>query len=965
MAKKISAQDIFEQEDVFKGIRLSAEQTLMALTKLNEQMKLSAVAAKDVLKSSDTSNVAGLQQFNAATAEANVLAKNAVEVKKLEAQLKKDAAKADQELVRLERERLKLQADLNKEAERATKAATNAAKAASNEASAYKQLEKETRNLKNTSKELAAMLVQLEKNGKQNTKEFEDLTQKYRSAAKAAHEADVQLKAIDKSVGDNFRNVGNYSSALDGMGQSTMSARAELRKLMQEMLSGKFAGAELEKMKDRAAQLKDEMKDLGENLGASLGNPLEQVSNNAALFGQRIIDVDLKGAGDAVSQLGSAVKKVDFKTIKEEVGGLGKGLIDLGKAAISNPFFLLAGALTAVVVYWDEIKAAVNGTAREVEKLGNQNANLTTQNKILEGRLAIEQAVHGQSSKTWDLQQKIAENNIKVAKNELDIAKTTGDINKTREAENKLIEMRNALSLITAQKEKERADIIEQARIDADANYKTTEEIEKKIFQYQQERRMLQGEIRLNQKQYNESEAAYVKANAKSEEGSLLRKREINKEQSKYAVLTTEGIKSEIASATTATDLYEQKTLLTAKMRDEQTLSDAILKLEKAKEDVGKKQVKNAETQAQINERNAIAAAKQLSSNQAITDEIDNQTAKAKREYAEANMGAQAKELYALQLKQEEELRLFVGSEEDKVFIVEKYRILEQQINDKYDAEALKSYQDARNKEDEADMAMAEKSKKAREEAWEKEKKQIQERNAAVMAAADFFMAQSQRKQTAVQKELDKARQQYDTLKALAQSGNIQAQQSLAEQERLIAQKEKAQQREAQRQQKIKMAESIFSTYAAKVEAHDQNALMNTIRDATLLRQFISALPTFFKGTENTGMGGGVDAMGGFLSVLHPGERVVPKHLNDSMTGISNEDLAKIVLEHQTKSAISSSQVQIIDNRNLEQKVDALVEAIKGRPETNIELGEIIGGVMHVNKVIRKGNTTTYNRYRV
>lgn len=82
--------------------------------------------------------------------------------------------------------------------------------------SVYKELEAETRKLKNESKELAAQLVKLEKAGKANTDEYKDLEKQYKKVTKEAQEYDKTLKEIDETVGDSFRNVGNYKDAFSG-----------------------------------------------------------------------------------------------------------------------------------------------------------------------------------------------------------------------------------------------------------------------------------------------------------------------------------------------------------------------------------------------------------------------------------------------------------------------------------------------------------------------------------------------------------------------------------------------------------------------------------------------------------------------------------------------------------------------------------------------------------------------------
>jgi hypothetical protein len=42
-------------------------------------------------------------------------------------------------------------------------------------------------------------------------------------------------------------------------------------------------------------------------------------------------------------------------------------------------------------------------------------------------------------------------------------------------------------------------------------------------------------------------------------------------------------------------------------------------------------------------------------------------------------------------------------------------------------------------------------------------------------------------------------------------------------------------------------------------------------------------------------------------------------------------------------------------------KIDQLKETIANKPETNIELGEIVGGVIHVIESTKRNNSTTRN----
>ena len=270
---------------------------------------------------------------------------------------------------------------------------------------------------------------------------------------------------IDFNVSTNAVNILNQTAnAADNTATGFKSAKAELRALNNQLLTMDQTSDAFKKASARAAELKDNISDLGAEISANAGNAFEGLSNNVGLFGSRLMDLDLKGAGQALSGMGAAVGKIDFKTLKDEVGGLVKGLANLGKAVLANPLFLAGAALAATVVYWEDIKNAVNGTAENVAKLTSANEGLEKQNKILEAKLNIEKISNANSSYAIKLQKEIATNNIKAAQNELEIKTRLGDINGIREAENKLIEARNFLTSITAQQEKDRQGAIDYAR---------------------------------------------------------------------------------------------------------------------------------------------------------------------------------------------------------------------------------------------------------------------------------------------------------------------------------------------------------------------------------------------------------------------------------------------------------------------------------------------------------------------
>lgn len=210
MAKQIRANELFEKEDIFEGIRRSAEKTMVTLEKIDKEFKDLGETLKKSLGKASFGGSKELKEFLAMVEKANNLQTQAVKIEK-------EKAIAEQQAERLKREKLKTQTAENREQERQNKQKQRALKLAKDEQNAYKKLVKSTRDLKNESKKLGAELLLLEQSGKKNTAEYRKLESQYRRVTRSAQAGDVALKKLDKTVGDNFRNVGNYKNALSGL----------------------------------------------------------------------------------------------------------------------------------------------------------------------------------------------------------------------------------------------------------------------------------------------------------------------------------------------------------------------------------------------------------------------------------------------------------------------------------------------------------------------------------------------------------------------------------------------------------------------------------------------------------------------------------------------------------------------------------------------------------------------------
>jgi hypothetical protein len=254
----------------------------------------------------------------------------------------------------------------------------------------------------------------------------------------------------------------------------------------------------------------------------------------------------------------------------------------------------------------------------------------------------------------------------------------------------------------------------------------------------------------------------------------------------------------------------------------------------------------------------------------------------------------------------------------------------------------------------------------------EKEQAAAERRIQIASLVTDAFIEQSNKRIAALDEEIAKAEETADFLRAKAAEGNIDAQESLAEQQRIIDEANQAKEQEQRRQERIKMAFAAYEAYERNAsDPNVSNPLAKTITDITLLKQFISSLPTFYEGVEDTGKHGeGVDGKGGFHAILHPNERVIPKAQNDVIGNLSNQELASLADQYHAGKLINSggSAVQIggpWQSAEVIAKLDQLNNTIQNKAEHDIRVEEIIDGTMTIVRQSKEKNSVIFNRYRV
>jgi hypothetical protein len=156
-------------------------------------------------------------------------------------------------------------------------------------------------------------------------------------------------------------------------------------KAVQDQMIGLSAGSdEFIKLSQKAGELRDRMKDVKEAVNSQAGPAISNFGNNLSIARGQLMELDLEGFSESIKRMGVNVASINFGMLKDGLSAAGSALVDIGATIITNPIMLLGGVLAGVVMYWDEITAAIFKT-NQAQKL---NAEITAEmNKAISGEL--------------------------------------------------------------------------------------------------------------------------------------------------------------------------------------------------------------------------------------------------------------------------------------------------------------------------------------------------------------------------------------------------------------------------------------------------------------------------------------------------------------------------------------------------------------------------------------------------
>ena len=286
----------------------------------------------------------------------------------------------------------------------------------------------------------------------------------------------------------------------------------------------------------------------------------------------------------------------------------------------------------------------------------------------------------------------------------------------------------------------------------------------------------------------------------------------------------------------------------------------------------------------------------------------------------------------------------------------------------KLDTEFVLKRKETNKELEDAQEAHAEKIKstveKTVEKNYENERKYID-------LTTKFLEDQIDKRIALLEKESEAHKKQQDYFRGLAESGNINAQQSLAEEARLQRQADAEKAKLERRKQYIQVVSAFLTEYTNRLEKGESNtqAFTGALASKAAMEAFIGSLPAFYEGTESTGKTSNpLDSNGGRLSILHDDERVMTKKQNDQLGKMSNAEVVAMVQKGKIADAVETGNkgwqnISMLTELNgLRNDVKGLTKAVKDKPETDYQVEQIIQGMLSITKTKKEGINRTINK---
>lgn len=228
----------------------------------------------------------------------------------------------------------------------------------------FDQYKSQLNELKGGTKELGTQTVQAQTKIQSSIKATGEAIEKNSQSTKAfAKQMQSAQADINKAYQANIKSSNQLADETNNVATAAKSLKQQYREALKEAQNGSDAALK------KAAQLKDQIDDTNESIkNLASGSKLEQFGNTLGSVTSKIANLDFGDAKEQADQLAQISSKITFKDALGGVKDLGSSLLKVGQALVTNPLFLIGGAVAGIVyeVYkWITAESALEKQIRQ------------------------------------------------------------------------------------------------------------------------------------------------------------------------------------------------------------------------------------------------------------------------------------------------------------------------------------------------------------------------------------------------------------------------------------------------------------------------------------------------------------------------------------------------------------------------------------------------------------------------
>lgn len=181
-------------------------------------------------------------------------------------------------------------------------------------------------------------------------------------------ELQSQMKETEKAGKDSAKGVTDEFAKTESQAKSL---KAQLRELKAQ-LAVATDPKEIERLARAAGTLTDQIQDATEAARTFASeSKFEQIGTAIGGIGQKLLSLDFRGALQQSRLLVSISRSLTFKETLLGLKDLGKTIMNIGSALLTNPLFLIGGAVALIYMNWDKLKSLFSESEKELTKLND------------------------------------------------------------------------------------------------------------------------------------------------------------------------------------------------------------------------------------------------------------------------------------------------------------------------------------------------------------------------------------------------------------------------------------------------------------------------------------------------------------------------------------------------------------------------------------------------------------------